>query len=115
MSDSFRTAAMTEQTSPDHGAVEITSFRIKCILPDFIEANQDIDEWIQKQPGFRARQMYQLNNIVTDMVFWDSEAEGVASMHRLMQEHADSVVHDLIDQGSVSWNVVPLRHSISRA
>jgi hypothetical protein len=33
-------------------------------------------------------------------------------MHKLMTELSDSVIHDLIDQSTVSWNIAPIEHFV---
>jgi hypothetical protein len=50
---------------------------------------------------------------IVDLLLWDSAAEAAASMHRLMDELRDSPVHSMIDQGTGSWNVSPVRHLIA--
>jgi len=34
-------------------------------------------------------------------------------MHQLMDELRDSVVHDMIDQSTVSWNIAAVEHFVS--
>ncbi|WP_394787095.1 hypothetical protein [Rhodoferax sp.] len=97
-------------------AIEITTFRLNgCSCAEFIAANADIDHWLRRQPGFRSRHLAeQSDGSILDMLLWDSAAQATASMHRLMDELADSPVHALIDQASAEWRVAPVRHSIDR-
>ncbi len=63
-------------------AIEIVTFRLArgVSFADFVEANRD------------------------------DEAAARAAMHRLMDELADSPVHALIDQATVTWTVVRIGH-----
>ena len=95
-------------------AIEITTFQLNdCTCAEFIAANAELDVWLARQPGFRSRTMAeQKDGTIIDMLFWDSVAQGTASMHRLMDEMRDSPVHGLIDQGTVSWSIAPVRHQL---
>jgi hypothetical protein len=95
-------------------AIEITTFKLDgCTCAEFIAANAELDQWLGRQPGFQSRTMAeQKDGTITDMLFWDSVAQGTASMHRLMDELRDSPVHGMIDQDTVSWSIAPVRHQI---
>ncbi len=95
-------------------AIEITTFQLNnCSCKQFIVANAELDVWLARQPGFQSRTMAeQKDGTIVDMLFWDSVAQGTASMHRLMDEMADSPVHGLIDQATVSWSIAPVRHRV---
>lgn len=93
-------------------ALELTTFKLKSSLTDFIAANADVDAWLTKQPGFRARRIAeQADGTVVDMLLWDSVAHGKKAAERLLLELRDSPVHALIDQRTVRWQVLPVRHS----
>ncbi|RZJ53347.1 MAG: hypothetical protein EOO44_08765 [Flavobacterium sp.] len=96
-------------------AIELTTFKLNnCTIEEFIEANAEIDAFLKRQNGFRSRTIFELKKgIVYDMLMWDSTEEGTAAMHKLMDELHDSVVHDMIDQGTVSWNIAPIEHFVS--
>lgn len=80
---------------------------------DFTLANLELDVWLKKQPGFQSRHIAQRpDGTITDVLIWDSEADGNNAMHNLMSELAGSPVHDMIDQGTVSWNIYPVYHRI---
>ena len=98
------------------GGLEITTFKLTgCTYPEFIIANTDIDYWLQRQPGFRSRHMAQKQDgTIIDMLLWDTVKEATQAMHRLMDEMASSPVHSMIDQHTVSWNVFPIGHELSR-
>ncbi|WP_269713995.1 hypothetical protein [Caulobacter sp. NIBR2454] len=95
-------------------AVEITTFRLRgCTVAQFIDANAGVDAWLRRQPGFRSRRIAeQADGSVVDMLVWAAVADGRAAADGLMDELADSPVHDLIDQRTVCWSVSPVRHSI---
>lgn len=95
-------------------AIEVTTFKLnKVTLQDFITANVPIDAWLKTQPGFQSRHMYeQSDGYIADVLFWDSETAGTTAMHRLMDEHADSIIHGMINQASVNWTIATVQHSI---
>jgi hypothetical protein len=88
-------------------AVEITTFKLRGYTCDqFIAANEEIDAFLKRQPGFLSRRIFQkTDRTIVDMLIWDSVKNGTASMHRLMDELSDSIVHDMIDQSTVEWNI----------
>lgn len=94
-------------------AIEVVTFRLVhgVSFADFVEANREVDAWLLRQPGFRSRRLgTQPGRYVVDVLFWDSEAEARSAMHRLMEELADSPVHSLIDQNTVTWTVAEIGH-----
>lgn len=95
-------------------ALEITTFQLDgCTCAEFIAANAELDVWLAGQPGFRSRTLAeQKDGTIIDMLFWDSVAQGTASMHRLLDELRDSPVHGMIDHDTVSWSIAPVRHRI---
>jgi hypothetical protein len=97
------------------GGLEMTTFKLVKgkTYQDFIAANADVDVWLKKQSGFQSRHIAQKpdGNII-DALIWDSQADGTNAMHNLMKELANSPVHDVIDQGTVSWNIYPVYHQI---
>lgn len=97
------------------GGLEMTTFKLEKgkTYENFITANADVDTWLKKQPGFQSRHIAQQpDGTIIDALIWDSEADGTNAMHNLMSELSDSPVHDVIDQGTVSWNIYPVYHQI---
>lgn len=96
-------------------AIELTTFRLKGFtVKEFMEANAEIDAFLKRQQGFRSRTIFELKKgVVYDMLVWDSIEAGTAAMHLLMDELSASVVHDMIDQSTVSWNIAPIEHFVS--
>lgn len=95
------------------GGLEMTAFKLKKgkTYKDFITANADVDIWLKKQPGFQSRHIAQQpDGTIIDALIWDSETDGTNAMHNLMTELADSPVHEVIDQETVSWNIYPVYH-----
>lgn len=94
-------------------AIEIVTFRLVrgVSFADFVEANREEDAWLTLQPGFRSRRIAKEHGAcIADVLLWDDEAAARAAMHRLMDELADSPVHALIDQATVTWTVAPIGH-----
>ena len=96
-------------------AIELTTFKLRgYTIAQFIAANKEIDAFLKRQKGFRSRSISELKKgIVYDLLIWDSAEEGTAAMHRLMEELPDAVVHDMIDQSTVSWNIAAIEHFVS--
>ncbi|MBM0278337.1 hypothetical protein [Micromonospora tarensis] len=96
-------------------ALEMTTFRL---VPgrtgaDFVRSNKDIDDYLRRQPGFRWRRITEADDgTITDIVAWDSVADGRRSASGIMTEMADSPVHATIDQASVDFRIVPVLHQI---
>jgi heme-degrading monooxygenase HmoA len=105
--------AMTKKLKPVE-ALEITTFKIgKYSCEEFIKANQSIDTWLQRQPGFKSRHIAQQDDgTMVDMLRWDSVAHGTKAMHKIMHETSDSSVHDMIDHTTVSWSCIPVYHRL---
>lgn len=94
-------------------AIEITSFRLKdgLVAQDFLTANDDVGPWLRRQPGFHLRIMVEQDDgTIIDMVIWDTARQASDSAGRLMRELADSPVHDVIDQTTVSWSISSIFH-----
>ena len=96
-------------------AIELTTFKLKGFTTkQFIEANTEIDAFLKRQKGFYSRTIFELKkDLVYDMLVWDSVEEGTNAMHKLMTELSDSPVHDMIDQGTVNWNIAPIEHFVN--
>jgi hypothetical protein len=96
-------------------AIEITTFKLAgYTCKEFITANADIDEWLKAQPGFQSRRIAeQEDGTIVDMLVWDSVAKGTDAMHRIMTEMGHSAVHGMIDQGTVSWSCIPVKHVVN--
>lgn len=97
-------------------ALEITSFRLvkNATMTDFIAANEDVDTWLQRQPGFKSRWIVERDDhVVVDVLLWTSVELAREAMGRLMAELADSPVHALIDQRTVAWTVSEVGHFVA--
>lgn len=99
-------------------AMEITTFRLAkgLTVDDFIAANADIDEWLDRQPGFRSRRIAEADDgSIVDMLIWASVANGTDAAERIMVEMGNSPVHAAIDQRTVVWSIAQVRHRTVRA
>ena len=96
-------------------AIELTTFKLNGFTTQqFIEANVEIDAFLKLQNGFCSRTIFELKKgVVYDMLVWDNTEDGTNAMQKLMTELSDSVVHDMIDQSSVSWNIAPVEHFVN--
>jgi len=107
----MKTTARKKAMHPS-GAIELTTFKLRASLEEFIAANAVIDVWLEKQPGFRSRHMAEENDgTIVDMLLWDSVAAAEASVDRLLEELGDSPIHAMIDQRTVRWRVTPVYHA----
>ncbi|MEU6206673.1 hypothetical protein ABZ814_24170 [Micromonospora musae] len=97
-------------------ALEITTFRLVpgLSVADFVAANEDIDAYLRRRPGFRWRRISEAEDgTIIDIVAWDSAADGRRSAAGIMTEMADSPVHDTIDQSTVDFRIVPVLQQTS--
>lgn len=96
-------------------ALEITSFKLVggLKLKDFIEANADINPWLQKQPGFIWRRIgMRPDGYVVDTLLWASSKDAHRATAGIVTEMAASPVHAAIDHSTVDWVVVECAHVI---
>lgn len=95
-------------------AIELTTFKLNNFtVQQFIVANQEIDDFLKKQKGFVSRSIFELKKgIIYDLLVWENVDDGTIAMHKLMSELSDSVVHDMIDQSTVSWNIASIEHFV---
>lgn len=104
---------MWSEAMASREAIEIVTFRLArgVSFARFVDANREVDAWLKLQPGFRSRRIAQEHDSgVIDVLLWNSEAAACTAMHKLMDELADSPVHALIDQATVTWTVAGIRH-----
>lgn len=96
-------------------AIELTTFKLNnCTIQQFISANKEVDEFLKRQTGFVSRSIFEFKKgIVHDLLVWRNAEDGTNAMHKLMIELSDSIVHDLIDQSTVSWNIAPVEHFVN--
>ncbi len=97
-------------------ALEITTFRLVSGLTgsDFVSANQDINDYLRCQPGFRWRCITEDDDgTITDIVAWGSPADGQHSAAGIMTEMAGSPVHACIDHTTVEFRIVPVLQHIT--
>ncbi|WP_350935881.1 antibiotic biosynthesis monooxygenase family protein [Micromonospora mangrovi] len=81
---------------------------------DFLAANEDIDDYLRRQPGFRWRRITQADDgTITDIVAWDSAADARRSASGIMTEMADSPVHATIDHATVDFRIAPVLHHLT--
>jgi hypothetical protein len=94
-------------------AVEITTFKLRgYTCRQFIGANKEVDTFLKSQPGFKSRRIFEQDGAIVDILIWDTVANGTKSMHLLMERLSNSIVHEMIDQSTVSWNISKVEHFI---
>lgn len=96
-------------------AIEITTFKLVRgkTFDDFVAANVDVDAWLLKQDGFKSRRIAESpGGEVVDMLIWSSAHTARRAMQALMTELADSPVHSVIDQRTVTWTVSTVGHTL---
>ena len=98
-------------------ALEMTTFRLVSGLTggEFVKANEDINDYLRRQPGFRWRRITEDDDgTITDIVAWDSAAAAQRSASGIMTEMAGSPVHATIDQATVDFRIVSvLQHVLN--
>jgi hypothetical protein len=98
-------------------ALEITTFRLVSGLTgaDFVNANEDINHYLWRQPGFRWRRILEDDDgTITDIVAWDSATDGRRSAAGIMTEMAASPVHAAIDHATVEFRIVPVLQYVTQ-
>lgn len=96
--------------------LEMTTFRLVPGLTgaDFIDANDDINDYLRRQPGFRWRRITEDHDgTITDIVAWDSATDARRSAAGIMTEMAESPVHATIDHATVDFRIVPVLQQVS--
>jgi hypothetical protein len=96
-------------------ALEMTSFKlIKGLkLEDFVAANEDIDLWLQRQPGFQWRRIgMRSDGYVVDALLWASARDAHRCASGIVTEMAGSPVHATIDHATVHWFVLECLHTL---
>lgn len=95
--------------------LEITTLRPAPGLTaaDFVAANADIDEYLQRQPGFQWRRIVERGDgMVVDIVAYDSIEHAERGAAGITGEMAGSPVHAAIDHGTVDWQFTTVVHSV---
>jgi hypothetical protein len=95
--------------------LEITTLRLAKGLTaaDFIDANADINAYLQRQPGFRWRRIVQRDDdTIVDIVAYDDITHARAGAAGITGEMGDSPVHDTIDHSAVDWQLTSVRQHV---
>jgi hypothetical protein len=91
--------------------LEITTFALAPgrTPSDFVAANADVNDYLQRQPGFRWRRIVEQDDDrivdIVDIVAYDDLAHARAGAAGITGELRDSPVHAAIDQGTVDWQL----------
>ncbi|MGW5868661.1 hypothetical protein ACWFRJ_41665 [Streptomyces sp. NPDC055239] len=81
---------------------------------DFVEANADINTYLERQPGFLWRRIVETDDgRVIDIVAYDSLPHARAGAAGITGEMADSPVHATIDHDSVDWQLTTALQSLA--
>lgn len=90
--------------------LEVTTFKLTgCSGEAFVAANDDINAYLRRQPGFRWRRITQgADGTVMDVVAFDSIGEAESSASGIMTEMSSSPVHAMIDHRTVTWKIMPV-------
>ena len=90
--------------------LEITTFKLAGATAEaFLAANEDINGYLKRQPGFRWRRIaFHDDGLVADIVAFDSAEQASRSADGIMTEMRSSPVHAMIDQTTVDWRIMPV-------
>ena len=81
---------------------------------DFSAANDDINAYLARQPGFLWRRIVETSDgRVIDIVAYDSPAHARSGAAGITGEMAGSPVHATIDPSSVDWQITTLLQRVS--
>jgi hypothetical protein len=99
---------MTTEGTTVVEALEVTTLRPAPGLTsaDFVAANDDINEYLRRQPGFLWRRIAEtVDGLILDIVAYDSPEHARAGAAGITGEMAGSPVHDTIDHSTVDWQI----------
>jgi len=84
-------------------ALEIASFRLKdADKAAFLEANDAVNAWMRRQPGFVQRQLgLEPDGTWIDVITWASRAEALAAAEQMERDAASLPAMLMIDPASV--------------
>ncbi|HEX5336116.1 MAG TPA: hypothetical protein VFW55_09560 [Propionicimonas sp.] len=83
---------------------------------DFVAANDDINLYLQRQPGFLWRRIVETGDgRIIDIVAYDNQDHARAGAAGITGEMASSPVHDAIDHGTVDWQLTTVLQHVERA
>jgi heme-degrading monooxygenase HmoA len=87
--------------------LEVTIFQLAGrTSEEFLAANEDINQYLKRQPGFRWRRITQHEDgTIIDIVAWDSMAQARSGANGISTEMASSPVHATIDLPTVQWRL----------
>jgi hypothetical protein len=88
--------------------LEITTLRPApgLTVADFIAANDDINRYLKRQPGFLWRRIVERDDgTIVDIVAYDDLAHAERGAAGITGEMAGSPVHAAIDHGTVDWQL----------
>lgn len=73
---------------------------------DFVAANEDVNAYLLRQPGFRWRRIVERDDGgIVDIVAYDSRGRALAGASGITGELGDSPVHATIDHAQVDWQL----------
>ncbi|WP_394618684.1 hypothetical protein JNUCC0626_06155 [Lentzea sp. JNUCC 0626] len=80
---------------------------------DFVAANEDINDYLRRQPGFRWRRIaVRDDGTVVDIVAYDSIEHARAGAGGITGEMGNSPVHATIDHGTVDWQLTTVLQAV---
>lgn len=94
--------------------IELVTFRTPSMgSDDFLAANDVINTWLSRQPGFIARHLGARDDGTwVDVVLWKSDAEAKAAADRLPRELGMSEAMAAIDPASIAMSHAAVRMSV---
>jgi len=84
--------------------IEMVTFKLVNGSSDaqFLDANQHLNDWVKRQPGFRNRTLVkQENGVWMDMVQWDALTDAKVAAEQFMRDMSQSECMALIDPDTV--------------
>ena len=96
--------------------LEVTRLRLAAGLApaDFVAANDDINAYLRRQPGFRWRRIVETNDGgIIDIVAYDNHPHAHAGAAGITSEMAASPVHSTIDHSAVDWQITTVLQHVT--
>ena len=82
---------------------------------DFVAANDDINGYLRRQPGFLWRRIAETTDgRIVDIVAYDSPQHARSGAAGITGEMGASPVHDAIDHATVDWQITTVLQHLER-
>ena len=103
-------------TTRETTTIEIVEFRLgRGTGAAFVDANQQLNDWLKAQPGFVSRQLAERDDgSYIDVLIWSSRAEAEAAAGQVMAAFGEADAMTMIDPQTIRMSHAPVLMSVVR-